>query len=238
MVNRFPSWLVRTSVRATFGVLILLVAVSSVPAQESTATLYSEIKHRGKRLKSCLRFRHNIDLPSPSCDLRYGNLYLNEDHDWFEISGAQNNRSVIRDLGKHEWSDDFIVPVIKPLPKLKQGEQRRITIDASGARGADGRPGADGKRGRDGDQIDPVGRWHDVNDANEYGHGTPTAPPKKAPRVDPIFTKAKIGHIYAIHVVDEIWDYYVLVRVDALSRGDNCTVSWRIIPSPETARNK
>ena len=28
-------------------------------------------------------------------------------------------------------------------------------------------------------------------------------------------------------------DFYALVRVEAVEKGDNCTVSWRLIPTPE-----
>jgi hypothetical protein len=44
--------------------------------------------------------------------------------------------------------------------------------------------------------------------------------------------KAIVGHLYAIHVVTDTQDFYALFRVEALTRGDNCTVSWRWVPAP------
>jgi len=37
-----------------------------------------------------------------------------------------------------------------------------------------------------------------------------------------------------IHVVDDVRDFYALFRVEALERGDNCSISWRLIFAPET----
>ena len=52
------------------------------------------------------------------------------------------------------------------------------------------------------------------------------------PKIDPIFVKAVVGHIYAIHVVNDTNDYYALFRVEALNRGDRCTISWRFSSGP------
>ncbi|MFZ0751948.1 MAG: hypothetical protein WAM70_21490, partial [Pyrinomonadaceae bacterium] len=52
------------------------------------------------------------------------------------------------------------------------------------------------------------------------------------PKIDPMFLRAVVGHIYVIHVVDDTRDFYALFRVEALSKGDGCTISWRIIPAP------
>ena len=68
-------------------------------------------------------------------------MYAGDELDWFQSSTAQGNRSVIKDLGEHDWSTWFEVPVVEPLAKLKPGEQRQVTVDTSGA---DGAPGAAG----------------------------------------------------------------------------------------------
>ena len=64
----------------------------------------------------------------------------------------------------------------------------------------------------------------------------PRPKPKRdgKPKIDPIFVKAVVGHIYAIHVVNDTRDYYVLFRVEALTKGDHCTISWRLAPAPVT----
>lgn len=132
------------------AVLTLLLWPPALNTPQSTTTLYSLNKHsgeRGKQLTFCLNFQTRV---MGSCDLRYGSLYVSEDHDWFESSGALGNRSVIKDLGLKSWDESFNIPVVEPLRKLKPGEQRVITVDASGA---DGAPGAPGRPGADADGI-------------------------------------------------------------------------------------
>jgi hypothetical protein len=133
----------------------------------------------------------------------------------------------------------FTVPVIEPLPKLKPGERRRVSIDASGADGADGEPGRPGARGADGDGVvrDDVMREPAARDLENPDIPQASLPrPKRdgKPKVDPMFVKAIVGHMYVIHVVDETRDFYVLFRVESLERGDNCTISWRRIEPPGT----
>lgn len=47
------------------------------------------------------------------------------------------------------------------------------------------------------------------------------------------FAKAKVGHMYLMHVKDEEADFYVLFRVEQLEQGEQCTISWKRIPTPE-----
>lgn len=169
--------------------------------------------------------------------LGYGLLYVGEYYDWFETSGSRGSRSVIRDLGAHAWRDAFIVPVVEPLPKLKEGETRRLTVDASGANGRDGAPGANGAPGRPGSPAGEV----KVN----AGVPVPPSPPppalptlRREPVVDSHWVKAVVGHIYVMHVVDDASDYYALFRVEALERGDNCTISWKVVPAPGATANR
>ncbi|HEV2705607.1 MAG TPA: hypothetical protein VGV59_06755 [Pyrinomonadaceae bacterium] len=49
-----------------------------------------------------------------------------------------------------------------------------------------------------------------------------------------IFAKIIVGHIYLVRVKDEDSDFYVLFRVEALSQGESCTISWRHIPPPQS----
>jgi hypothetical protein len=46
-------------------------------------------------------------------------------------------------------------------------------------------------------------------------------------------TKVVLGHIYLAHIKRRFADFYVTFRVDALQPSDNCTISWKIVPSPE-----
>jgi hypothetical protein len=190
--------------------LILSLAIFNLlPAPQSVVTLYSTLKHKGQ-LKSCVKFHDGVaESPAIPCDVRYGGLYLGEDLDWFDGAGGRDNRSVIKDLGKLTWNDRIDVPVVEPLPKLKEGEQRRVTIDASGADGAPGR--------------------------NADGTLAENTNARKRTQSGPNIVKAVIDHVYVVHVVDDVRDFYVLFRVEALERGDSCSISWRVVPSPETA---
>lgn len=199
-----------------------MVAAQSM-ATSSPVTLFSPNKHRGEQLKSCVTFAQSRERMRAArgslCDLYYGHLYAGDDWDWFQSAANPGQRSLVRDLGALDWNDSFTIPIIEPLPKLKPGEVRNITVDTSGADGADGAPGADGDgvvRPRPGENVQ--------------------RPPKRdgKPKIDPVFAKAILGHLYVMHVVDDVSDFYVLFRIDALTRGDNCTISWRLVPAPES----
>jgi len=45
--------------------------------------------------------------------------------------------------------------------------------------------------------------------------------------------KAIVGHMYVVHSRRTEGDFYVMFRVGALKSGDEVTISWRIVPSPE-----
>jgi hypothetical protein len=222
--------------RAVLIVSILLVSLSHVATlssvkgslmapQTPTVTLYSKNKYQSDPRARCFNLETGSQVAEGRrrCDLLYGTLYLGDDFDWFQSWAAADNRSVIRDLGPQLWTDAITVPVIEPLPKLKPGEQRHVTVDSSGADGADG---ADGAPGADADGV--------VRRTNDAPALERSARPKNdgRPKVDSLFVKAVVGHVYAIHVVDPLSDFYALFRVEALERGDKCTISWRLIPAP------
>jgi len=233
------------------GAVIALACVNAALAQQpairdSSVTLYSVKTHRGERRVSCLNFQSG---PSTSlradCDLSYGLLYAGDELDWFQSATSQGARGVIRDLGAYSWTGEFKVPVVEPLPKLKPGERREITIDVSGADGADGAPGKPGTPSIvRGSSERSTSSLLSVNDGPVPGDIPPTvltAQPRPKPsrpkndgkpKVDPLFVKAIAGHLYVIHVVDDSRDFYALFRVEALERGDKCTISWKLIPAP------
>lgn len=222
--------------------------VSAQQPQESTVTLYSVNKHRGEQLKYCVNFKTAVtgSLRAP-CDVAYGMLYAGDDLDWLESSLDGANRSVIKDLGEHSWTGNLEVPVVEPLAKLKPGEQRQVTIDTSGADGAPGKPGAPGApaasivRGSSEQSSSSLFRSDERSVSEAIAPNVWTPQPSIEPRspkhdgkpkIDPLFVKAIAGHVYVIHVVDDSRDFYALFRVEALQRGDNCTVSWKLIPEP------
>ena len=223
----------RTSVVLTAALIV--TAGSIVFAQNATqpnsTVLYSHIKYPNERKNFCLNFP--AAAPHRGCDLLYGNLYTGDEHDWFETTISGANRNVIRDLGPHEWTEEITVPIVEPLAELKPGEQRTIGVDTSGKDGEDGAPGAPGANGADADGV-----------VRDHGRRSEPAAPKDLPppsrpkrdgktKVTAPFVKAVAGHMYVIHVVDDSRDFYALFRVDAVTWGDNCTVSWRLIPAPK-----
>ena len=227
-----------------FAVLVgILIPVS---AQEA-ATLYSPLQYNHDHSRAYFDFHTGeVAKRGAAWDLAYGLLRAGGDDDWFQSGNAVDSRTVIKDLGKLKWTDIFAVPIIEPLPKLKPGERRTITIDVSGADGADGAngaPGAAGAPGRRGDESNPRGEMQGPPPRDPFPESNvPLRGPKRdgKPKIDPIFVKAIVGHLYAIHVVNDTSDFYALFRVDALTRGDNCTISWRLVPAPtpNTARKE
>ena len=212
--------LISAIVAAAFVALVLAIPVS---AQE-TVTLYSRFKH-GNDSRSAFDFESRVRSPRRgSWDIAYGNLRVGEDFDWFETSSSQGRRSVVRDLGEYAWTDAFPIPVVEPLAKLKPGERREIVIDTSGADGKDGATGPD---------ADGVVRPRPQSSA------APQRPKRDGkPKIDPMFVRAVVGHIYVIHVVDDVRDFYALFRVENLQKGDQCTISWKLIAPPLPAKPK
>jgi hypothetical protein len=182
-------------------------------------------------------------------DLGYGSLYVSQEHDWFQVSTAEGVRTAMRDLGARKWTDSFEVPVVTPFPKLGVGERRTIVVDTSGADGKDGArgvpgpyaasepfppvPGGTARAQPDGDGVvrEPQQLWltpERVEPARRQKHDG-------VPRVDPVYTRAKVGHMYVLRVVDGAEDFYVLFRVESLVRGDSCTITWKRVPAPQAA---
>lgn len=49
--------------------------------------------------------------------------------------------------------------------------------------------------------------------------------------------KVIVGHVYAIHVRNPRSDFYALIRVENIERGDNCTITWFLIPKAQIRRS-
>jgi len=47
------------------------------------------------------------------------------------------------------------------------------------------------------------------------------------------YAKVILGHMYLLHVKDETADFYVTFHVDDFQQHRWCTISWRIVPTPE-----
>lgn len=218
--------------------IVQAIAPLNIATQDELkrVTLYAPNKYKDDSSRTLFSFQTGKFESKPEFwDLNYGSLYVGDDLDWFSVSTGRDARSAARDLGELSWTEHFEIPVIKPFPKLKEGEERTISVDSSGADGADGAPGAPAQDGVDADgKLRPKA-------ARPIATGdTQIAPKEKrtgVPKVDPVFVKAILGHIYVMRVVDNDSDFYVLFRVEALERGDNCTISWKRIPSPIETEN-
>lgn len=46
-------------------------------------------------------------------------------------------------------------------------------------------------------------------------------------------TRASVGHMYVVHTKEGDRDFYTMFRVDELVPNDRCTISWKLVPSPE-----
>lgn len=46
--------------------------------------------------------------------------------------------------------------------------------------------------------------------------------------------RAVVGHMYLVHSKDRDTDHYTLFRVDHLLPGECVTITWKLLPSPET----
>lgn len=235
----------------------LALAQAIPPDQPMTVTLYSPIKYKRTDVPSVangqLRGDHrraHLNLITGAFHgrpaLTYGTTYLGQDLDWFDVAD-ETDRTVIKDLGKINWNDKFEIPVVAPLPELKPGEKRVIAIDASGKGGRNGIDGANGTPGLNGGEgpresimgAEPGANGRPITDPGavyEVWRG-PSRPGGAAARNTklislPVMVKAVLGHMYAIHIMNPQSDFYVLVHVDGLVPGDNCTISWKRIPPP------
>ena len=131
-------------------------------------------------------------------DLRLGGLNYFGDKDWLLVLNDRTRWSRIRDLGEMDWSDEIDIPVLPSLPCRTNEPCGRIKIP----------PRNSGKRIQDED-------------------------------VNPHIAKPQVGHMYVVHRVrdrratdpphgfDELFDYYVLVRVEELRPNESCTITWK-----------
>jgi len=213
-----------------FGLALMVLAVAvSATAQntrpEQTITLYSALQYGHDPSRSSVNLEGAAYAPRLRFgDLGYGNLRAGDDWDWFESDAAHRGRSMIVDLGKHAWTDSFTVPVVAAL---KPGETLGVFVNANGADGKDGKDGYGAGNGNGLSALPSTGP----------DQGFSTEQPRRPKRPAGVQTSANLlravlDHIYVIHVVDDKRDFYALFRVESLQRGDNCTISWKIIPPP------
>ncbi|HKP86922.1 MAG TPA: hypothetical protein VJZ26_12545 [Blastocatellia bacterium] len=105
--------------------VVLAQTVTLHPARDKATGKYDEGK-------ACFDFKSGglRNGAKGRWDLGYGFASINGE-DWFILSGSNEVRSVIKDIGEFNWNDSFKVPALKPLPELPKGEPRQVVVDAS-----------------------------------------------------------------------------------------------------------
>lgn len=207
--------------KIAFLAFLIIVATLTAVAQSDVKTVefYSPNptgkKYQARRAEqSCFSFVNEVQGSGVGADLCYGFLRAGENWGWF-MSMGDGTRNRLKRIGTKEWSDEFKVPVVKPFRKLADGENRSIVLDGSGEDGKDGADGDGAVDTRASDRVIPDDR----------------RAPKPKSDYQP-YERAVVGNIYALRVVDEKNDFYVLFRVDEMKRGDYCRISWKKVEAP------
>ena len=196
-------------------------------------TTFSEEKRR----KSCFDFESLSYGCGRGSGVAYGDR-IGVNLDLFQIHGGVIDRTRMVEIGKYNWTDKFSVPYVEPWTALAPGEKRAITINASGT---PVKSSAKGKKGPDA-----------VADMNGNGTFTPKATSKSSTgrtyatanvkeqisstvkgvdgrmRNDPYTPNMEVkkGYMYAVHVVDQQQEYYVLIHVDDVVHGERVALSF------------
>ena len=50
-----------------------------------------------------------------------------------------------------------------------------------------------------------------------------------------IFAKVRVGHLYAVRVVQEGVDLYALFRVESHEQNKSCEITWKLVPAPDAS---
>lgn len=94
-------------------------------------------------------------------------------------------------------------------------------------------------------QIKDLGglNWSDVYDipflpANPVPHSGGMSLSYNSGKLTTVFpegvlVRAVVGHMYLVHSKDENRDLYAMFRVEAVKPGNECTITWKQVPSPE-----
>lgn len=216
------------------------VAQTIAPEEPMRVTLYSPEKYKLTNAPPLSDGSLRPDFSRAYFSFTSGRLSTARDWDlsygtvggWFVVGlGIGDDRSAIKDLGKADWNDKFQVPVVAPLPELEPGEARYITTGP--AKKGEGFGSIEIRRIP---SADPIDDWPQSSTPNRETN-TNGSNEAKRPEPAPVLAKILPGHMYVIHVVKAQSDFYVLVRVDSLKTGDNCTISWKRIPAPGIVKN-
>ncbi|HKQ03758.1 MAG TPA: hypothetical protein VJ464_01400 [Blastocatellia bacterium] len=101
-------------------------AVTLYPPKDKATGQYDETR-------ACYSFKLGSNKPphSTDWDLGYGFASISNE-DWLMVgTTTPDQRSVMKELGEYRWGEYFNIPALEPLPMLKEGERREITVDSS-----------------------------------------------------------------------------------------------------------
>ena len=133
-----------------FAVAGAIVGLVSVAAVAQSATLFSRNKYPTQQRKNCITFveTNEVRKPPPGapvelgtpiqsrnerCDVTYGSLWVNNELDGSKAP-VPRKIAVLSKIWDHTpGQTEFMVPVVAPLPKLKPGEVRTVSISVDGA---------------------------------------------------------------------------------------------------------
>ncbi|MEO8648137.1 MAG: hypothetical protein ABI539_03125 [Acidobacteriota bacterium] len=230
-----------------------LPAIQTVELQNST---HIPVSDRMRYQKACLNLRTLERGCGAFPAIHFGDQ-IGVNVNLFQVNGGIDDRTRMVRIGKFNWTDKFTVPSVTPWEPLESGEQRIINVNASGANGTDGAPGvsgadgADGVAGMNGDgtytpTVQITARAAVPSTARgtrgiNYATADVTVQVNSSikgrdgkVRQDPYtpYVEAKLGYMYAVHVVDGEKDYYMLIRVDEIIDGRSVKLSFIKIDLP------
>lgn len=101
-------------------------SVTLYPPQDKATGSYDETR-------ACFNFKTGKTKVANSTDWDLGYGFLNiSNEDWLMVGTIpRDKRNVMKELGQFNWSDSLRLPVLEPLPELKAGENRNISVDSS-----------------------------------------------------------------------------------------------------------
>ena len=179
--------------------------------------------------------------------LVYGSR-VGDNWDIFTVSGGAVSRTRMVRIGKYDWTEKFVVPYVAPWPELAPGETRTVTVNTSGGEGGDGSNGMSGRDGGNGGGVATMNGDGTLSamgsiKRESYAHaaldkqvGSYVTGKDGKTRKDGYtpMVEARKGHMYAVRVVDKTRDYFVLVRVDDLKRGERLVLSYKKLNLPDS----
>ena len=170
----------------------------------------------------------------------YGDRY-GINWDIFSVWGGATPQTRMVPIGEYKWTDNFTVPHVEPWAVLAPGETRTIMGNTSGGDGADGRPGASGSSGAvaqvNGGSIsapraEKRPSYATASVDRQVSSMVTTADGKTRKDSYSPVVEAKLGYMYVVRVKDATRDFYLLVRVDELKRGERVVLSYKKLELP------